>query len=69
MLKGGEDIVGATRFSQDLARKVSKTCRYVIWGLGGVGSGSGKMTQLCLEDDVMRNVMDEEMTTGLWSRL
>ena len=25
--------------------------------------------QLCLADDVMYNVMDEETVTGLWSRL
>ena len=27
------------------------------------------MIQLCLTDEVMYNVMDEEMATGLWSRL
>ena len=25
--------------------------------------------QLCLADEVMYNVMDEEITTGLWSKL
>ena len=27
------------------------------------------MIQLCLVDEVMYNVMDEEMATGLWLRL
>ena len=30
---------------------------------------TASMIQLCLADEVMYNVMDEKMTTGLWSRL
>jgi len=42
MTKEGEDVTSATRSSQDLAEKVSKSCRYVRWGLIGVGSESDK---------------------------
>jgi len=27
------------------------------------------MIQLCLADEMMYNMMDEEITTGLWSKL
>ena len=37
--------------------------------MGGDGSTGGKHIQLCLVDEVMYNVMDEKMPTGLWSRL
>jgi len=37
--------------------------------LRGDRSESDKHDQLCLADDVMYNVMDEETTTSLWSRL
>ena len=30
---------------------------------------TANMIQLCLANEVMYNVMDEETTTGLWSRL
>ena len=42
MIKEGKDIDGATGSSQDLAGKVSKTCRYIKRGLGRDGSKGGK---------------------------
>jgi len=41
MIKEGEGIICATGSSQDLTGKVSKTCKYVRWGLGGDGSERG----------------------------
>jgi len=42
MKNKGEGIVGTTGSSQDLTRKVNKTCRCVIWGLRGIRSESDK---------------------------
>ena len=40
--KDGEDIIGATRSSQNPAGKATKTCGHVRWGLRGAGSESDK---------------------------
>ena len=42
MTKEGEGVAGAIWYSQELAGKVSKTCRYVKRELGGDGSKDGK---------------------------
>jgi len=65
MTKESEGIDGATRSSQDLAGKVSKTCMYVRRGLRENGSKSSKHDSIMSrrQDDVQ--VMDEETATGL----
>jgi len=42
-----ESVFGATWSSQDHARKISKTCRYVRWGLGGDGPNYVSQTRSC----------------------
>ena len=37
--------------------------------MGGDGSKDGSTIQLCLADEVMYNVIDEKMATGLQTRL
>ena len=35
MVKEGEGVVGATKFSQGIVGKINKTCRHIKRGLGG----------------------------------
>ena len=65
MAKEGESVIGATWSSQNLAKLV---------GMSDEDREESNMKaastiQLCLLDEVMYNVMDEETTTGLWSML
>ena len=60
MAKEGEGIVGAIGSSQDLTGKVSKTCKYVEEDWKEMNLKATNMIQLCLAEDVMYNVMDEE---------
>ena len=56
-------ITELLRFSYSIVQYenlVSKTCRYVKRGWGGDGSKAASTIQLCLEDEIMYNVMDEE---------
>jgi len=69
MTKEGEGVTSATWSLQDLAGKVSKTCRYVKRRLREMDLKTVSMIQLCLADEMMYNMMDEEITTGLWSKL
>ena len=69
MIKEGKGVASATWSLQDLTRKVSKTCKYIKQRLRVMDLKTVSTIQLCLTDEVMYNVMDEEMTTELWSRL
>jgi len=69
MIKEGKGVASATWSLQDLTRKVSKTCKYIKQRLRVMDLKTVSTIQLCLTDEVMYNVMDEEITTELWSRL
>ena len=66
MTKEGEGVTSATWSLQDLAGKVSKTCRYVKRRLREMDLKTVSMIQLCLADEMMYNMMDEETVTRLW---
>jgi len=69
MTEDGEDVVSATTSSQDLTGKSTKLAgtSYEDWEKMDLKAAS--TIQLCLTDEVMYNVINEETTTGLWSRL
>jgi len=69
MVKEGEDVVGAIGSSQNPSRKVSKTCRMSDKDWEELTLKTLCTIQLCLANEVMYNVIDEETATSLWSML
>jgi len=67
--KEGEGVAGAQGLHKTLQGKSAKPADTSNENWEEMDLKTTNMIQLCLADEVMYNVMDEKMATGLWSRL
>jgi len=65
----GKGVAGAIRSLQDLQGNSAKPTGTSNEDWEGMDLKPSSTIQLYLTDEVMYNAMDEETTTGLWSRL
>ena len=69
MTKDGEGIVGATRSSQNFIGKSAEPASMSNENWEELDLKAASTIQLYLADEIIYNVMNEEMTTSLWSKL
>ena len=69
MIKESEGVAGAHGLHKTLQEKLEKPTGASNEDWEEMDLKAANMIQLCLADEVMYNMMDEEPAMGLWSRL